>query len=166
MPRQTPVSQIMTSEVLTFAPDDSVSEAMQVMVERGVDGAPVVDAAGTVVGMLSTGDLIVQESRLHFPTVVSLLGATLELPSAKRQFEKDLRQSLGSTVAQVMQPDPVTIGVDDTVEEAATLLHDHDVSRLPVIGDAGLVGIVARLDVLRSIISDDASDDASDASER
>ncbi|MEO6627368.1 MAG: CBS domain-containing protein [Aquihabitans sp.] len=148
----------MTTEVLTFAPDDPVSEAMQVMVDREIDGAPVVDAGGTVVGMLSTGDLIVQETRLHFPTVVSLLGATLEMPGSKRQFEKDLRQSLGSTVGEVMQADPIIVGADDTVEEAATLLHRHDISRLPVIGDSGLVGIIARVDVLRTILRDDSSE--------
>ncbi|MBX3287292.1 MAG: CBS domain-containing protein [Actinobacteria bacterium] len=155
MSRQSPVSEVMTTDVLTFGPDDNVAEAMQVLVERGIDGAPVVDADGAVVGMLSTADLIVQESRLHFPTVISLLGATLELPSAKRHFDDDLRRVLGSTVREVMQADPITIGVDDTVEEAATLLHDHDVSRLPVVGDAGLVGIVARVDILRGILRDD-----------
>ncbi len=155
MSRQSPVSEVMTTDVLTFGPDDNVAEAMQTLVERGIDGAPVVDAQGSVVGMLSTADLIVQESRLHFPTVISLLGATLELPSSKRHFDDDLRRVLGSTVREVMQADPITIGVDDTVEEAATLLHDHDVSRLPVVGDRGLVGIVARVDILRGILRDD-----------
>ena len=51
-----------------------------------------------------------------------------------------------------MQPDPITIGADDTVEEAATLMHDHDISRLPVVGDRGLVGIVARVDILRGLL--------------
>ena len=155
MSRQSPVSEVMTTEVLTFAPDDNVGDAMQILVDRGIDGAPVVTAEGEVVGMLSTGDLIVQGSRLHFPTVISLLGATLELPSSKRQFDEDLRQTLGSTVGQVMKPDPITIGVEDTIEEAATLLHQHGISRLPVIGDSGLMGIVSRVDILRSIIRDD-----------
>ncbi|CAN5765726.1 hypothetical protein BH10ACT1_BH10ACT1_08790 [soil metagenome] len=156
MSRQSPVSEVMTVEVLTFSPDDLVGDAMQVLVDRGIDGAPVVNAGGEVVGMLSTGDLIVQESRLHFPTVISLLGATLELPSSKKHFDDDLRRTLASTVGEVMQADPVTIGADDTVEEAATLLHEHDISRLPVVGDTGLVGIVSRVDILRSIIRDDA----------
>jgi CBS domain-containing protein len=155
MSRQSLVSEVMTTDVLTFGPEDNVAEAMQILVERGIDGAPVVDADGAVVGMLSTADLIVQESRLHFPTVISLLGATLELPSSKRHFDDDLRRVLGSSVREVMQADPITIGVDDTVEEAATLMHDHDVSRLPVVGDAGLAGIVARVDILRGILRDD-----------
>lgn len=155
MPRHNSVSSVMTTEVVTLSPDDNAYEAMEKMVASGVDGAPVVDVSGVVVGMLSTGDLIVQESRLHFPTVLSIFGATIELPSEKRHFEDDLRKALGSTVADVMHPDPVTIGVEDTVEEAATLMHEHDVSRLPVIGDSGLVGIVARFDILRAIISAD-----------
>lgn len=156
MSRQQPVSQVMTTEVLTFSPDELVADAMAVMVDRGIDGAPVVNEAGEVVGMLSTGDLIVGESRLHFPTVISLLGATLELPSSKRHFDDDLRRTLASTVGQVMAPDPVVVGADDTVEDAATLLHQHDISRLPVVGDSGLVGIISRADILRSILRDGA----------
>ncbi len=157
MSRTSPVSSVMTTDVLTFAPTEPVSEAMATLVGRGIDAAPVVDADGAVVGMLSTGDLIVQETALHVPTIISLFGATLELPSSKRHFEEDLRKALGGTVAEVMTPDPITIAVDDTVEEAATLLHQHEVSRLPVIGDAGLVGIVSRVDILRGILRDDAA---------
>lgn len=157
MPRQSPVSSVMTTDVLTLAPTDTVSDAMARLVDRGIDAAPVVDGDGAVVGMLSTGDLIVQESELHLPTVISLFGATLELPSAKRHFEDDLRKTLGSTVGEVMADEPVVIDPDATVEDAATLMHRHDVSRLPVVGDDGLVGIVSRVDILRTIIRDDAA---------
>lgn len=154
MTRHIPVSDVMTRDVLAFSPDDNVNEAMEALVERDISGAPVVDESGAVVGVISTGDLIVQESRLHFPTIISILGATIELPSAKRQFEDDLRRTLGSTVREVMQADPVTIGADETVEAAATLMHDHDVARLPVVDDGGLVGILARVDILKAILSD------------
>ncbi|MCU1352643.1 MAG: hypothetical protein JWM05_1852 [Acidimicrobiales bacterium] len=154
MPRTTPVAKVMTTEVLSFSPDDNVLDAMRTMVDRGIDGAPVVDAGGRVVGMLTTSDLIVQETQLHFPTVISILGATLELPGAKGRFDEDIQKALGSTVSEVMHADPVSVAPDDTVEDAATLMHDHDVSRLPVVGDSGLVGILARVDILRVIIGD------------
>lgn len=153
MSRQSPVSEFMTTDVLTFDPDIAVAEAMTTMIDRGIDGAPVVEG-GVVVGMLSTGDLIVAESKLHFPTVISLLGATLELPSAKKDFEEDLRRALGSTVRDVMHGDPVTIGERETIEAAATLLHRHDISRIPVVGPEGLVGIISRVDILREILAD------------
>jgi CBS domain-containing protein len=142
----------MTTDVLSFAPDDDVKDAMRRLVEREVDAGPVLDGDGTVVGMLSTTDLIVQESQLHVPTVISLLGATLEWPSSKRKFDDDVEKALGATVAEVMNEEPVTCAPDDTIGEAATQMHDHNLSRLPVVDNGQLVGIVARGDILRAIV--------------
>lgn len=158
MSRQTPVAEVMSTDLLTFTPGDTVSSAMESLVARGVDGAPVVDSDGVPIGVLTVSDLIVQGASLHFPTVISVLGATIELPSSKRNFEDDLRRTLGSTVADVMRPDPVTLDVSATVAQAATLLHDHDISRLPVVDEEGkLVGLIARADVLRAIMNRGAS---------
>lgn len=151
MERDTPVREIMTTDVVTFHPDDRVEEAMRLMVDRNVDGAPVVDEQGNLVGMLSNSDLIVQESELHFPTVLSFLGATVEF--GHKHFEEDLRKALGSKVSDVMSSKPVTITEDDTIERAATLMHEKDVSRLPVVRDGKLVGLVSRNDVLRAILA-------------
>lgn len=153
MPRTMPVRDAMTTDVLIFAPGDTVEEAMRVLVERGVDAAPVVED-GRVVGLLSTGDLIVAEGQVHVPTVFSLLGATIELPGERKKFEEDLRRALGGTVADVMTHEPQTVGPDATLEDAATLLHTHDVSRLPVVDDqGGLLGILARGDIIRAMIA-------------
>ncbi|HYI61370.1 MAG TPA: CBS domain-containing protein [Acidimicrobiales bacterium] len=155
MPRSQPVRDVMTVDVLTFAPDDEVRSAMAALVERDVDAAPVVDGQGRVVGLLSTSDLIVAEGQVHVPTVITLLGASFELPGERKRFGEDLRRAVGGTVAAVMTTDPHTIGPDDTLERAATLLHQHDVSRLPVVdGDGRLVGIVARGDIVRAMIAE------------
>jgi CBS domain-containing protein len=156
MPRAIPVRQVMTTDVLTFRPDVGVEEAARRLVERGVDGAPVVDEAGRLLGLVEDDDLIIQEVRLHFPTTVSFLGGLLQLPSERHQLEDDLRKAVGATVGDVMDREPVTVGPDDTLETAATLLHDRHLSRLPVVdGDGMLVGLVARGDVLRAIVRDD-----------
>lgn len=155
MPREIPASQVMTTSVLTFSPDEPVIDAMSRLVEGDVDGGPVVDADGRVVGMLSTGDLIVQESRLHFPTVISVLGGIIELPSSQRHFEEELRKAASATVSDAMEEPAITVGPDDTIETIATRMHDNDVSRVPVVDDDGrLVGLVARGDILRAIIAD------------
>lgn len=154
MPRSLPVREVMTTDVLTFTPTDEVRAAMAALVERGVGAAPVVEG-GRVVGLLSTGDLIVAEGQVHVPTVISILGASIELPGERKRFEEDLRRSLGGTVADVMTADPHTVGPDATLEQAATLLHRHDVSRLPVVdADGTLLGILARGDVIRAMIAD------------
>lgn len=154
MSRETPVSEVMTADVLTFGPTDNVADAMRTMVERGIDGAPVVDERGAVIGMLSTGDLIVPQSKLHFPLVIELLGVHLELPSSKHNFSDDLHRTLGSTVGELMHEAPVTIEPDDSIEAAATLLHDHGISRLPVVGADGLVGLISRVDILRAVLGE------------
>lgn len=152
MPRSMHVREVMTTDVLTFGADDTVQDAYRRLVERGVDGAPVVDADGQVVGMLSTGDLLVQETQLHYPTVVSLFGAYLELPSSHRRFEEDLRRAVGADVGDVMSKHVEACAPDDTLERAATLMHEHDVSRLPVTEGGRLVGIIARGDILRAVM--------------
>lgn len=152
MPREMLVRQVMTTDVVTFNPDEDVESATKRLLDRGVDGAPVVDEEGRVVGILSTDDLLVQETQLHYPTVFSLFGAYLELPSSHRKFEEELRRAVGAVVGDVMHKDPVTCAADDTLERAATLMHDRDVSRLPVTSDGRLVGIIARGDILRALI--------------
>ena len=163
MARSTLVGSVMTTDVITFSPDDNVQDAMAVMVQREVDAAPVVDRSGEVVGMLSTGDLIVQETTLHWPTVITLLGATLELPSSKRHFDEDIRRALGSSVEEVMSADPVTIGEDDTLEQAATLMHERKVSRLPVVRNRALIGIISRTDIVRALVAEPTSAEAASA---
>jgi CBS domain-containing protein len=154
MPRSVPVRDVMTTDVVTFSPDDTVRDAMRVLVDRGVDAGPVIDADRRVVGMLSTGDLIVQDAQLHVPTVISLFGAYLELPSQHRHFEEDISKALGATVAEVMADEIVTCSPDDTIERAATLMHEEDLSRLPVVdGDGRLVGLIARGDIVRAIVA-------------
>lgn len=153
MPRDLSLRNVMTTDVLSFRPEDDIGEAMQQMLDRDVDGAPVIDEERKVVGVITTGDLIVKESRLHFPTVIAVLGAPLQLQS--RDFEDDLAKALGSKVSDVMSSPALTVDVSGTVEDAATLMHDERVSRLPVVENDRLVGIVSRVDVLRGIISPD-----------
>jgi CBS domain-containing protein len=154
--RDMPVRDLMVTEVLTFRPGDNVQDAMRSLVFRDIDGAPVLDDGGRVVGMLSTADLIVEEARIPLPAVITLLGAVLELPGSKKRYEADLEKALGATVGEVMQDEvPVSLAPDDTLETAATVMHDNEVDRVPVVdADGVLIGIVARGDIVRAIVRD------------
>ena len=147
------VADHMTADVLTFHVDDPVPDAVRQMVERGVDGAPVVDGEDRLVGMLSASDVMVQDAQLHLPTIVTLFGVSVEMPGAAARYDHDIRRALASTVGQLMAPGPIVIRSDATMREAATAMHDADISRLPVVDDTNhVVGIIARGDVLRSLI--------------
>lgn len=153
MPRNTLVRDVMTTDVLTFHPEDSVESAARSLSERQLGGAPVVDGDNLVVGLLEDDDLIIQDTRLHFPTVISVFGAYLELPSSLRHFESDLRKAVGATVADVMDTDAPTCRPDDTLETVATALHDRNASRMAVVDDDGrLLGVVSRGDLVRAIV--------------
>lgn len=151
MPRSTLVHEVMTTEVLTFRPTDTVEAAARALSERHIGGAPVVDDEGRLVGLLEDDDLIVQEARIHFPTVVSVLGAYIELPTSHSRMETELRKAVGTSVGDVMDHDPPTCSPNDTLETVATVMHERGVSRLPVVADGKVVGIVSRGDLVRDI---------------
>lgn len=158
--RDMPVEEVMTTDVVSFSPDENVRDAMIRLMERGVDAGPVIDNERVVVGLLSTGDLIVGEARVHFPTVVNFLGVNVTLPFSERELDDDVAKALGANVADVMTDRVLTVGPSASVEDAATMMHDHNVSRLPVVDDEGrLVGIVARGDIVRAIVVGVGDDD-------
>lgn len=144
------VRDIMTTDVVTFRPGDKVGDAVAKLVERDIGGAPVIDEKRRVVGVLSDDDLIVQESQLHLPTVFALLNEVGMWPASVHRFEQELHKAIGLTVEEVMTKKAVTCSPEDTISDAATLLHERHLRRLPVVdSDHTLVGILARGDVLR-----------------
>lgn len=144
----------MTTDVVSFKPSDTVEDAAKVLSERRIGGAPVVDDSGKLLGLLEDDDLIVQDAKIHVPTVISVLGAYIELPSQQSRMEKELRKAVGTSVGDVMDTDPPTTSEDDTLETVATVMHERNVSRLPVVRDGRVVGIVARGDIVRSLVAD------------
>lgn len=149
MPRELPVAQIMTADVVTVTADTSVEEAVALLSDHGISGAPVVDPDGRLVGLLDDNDLIVSDARLHGPTVVEILGAYFPLPGERHRFDEDVRHALGGTVGELMDDAPPWVGPDATVEDVATLIVDRHLSRIPVLDDAHrVVGIVTRGDLV------------------
>jgi CBS domain-containing protein len=165
--RDLPVSDLMVTDLLIFTADLNVRDALRLLVEWDVGGAPVVDDDNHVIGMLTTGDLILEESRLHFPTIVNFLGVNVALPWHDKELDADVSKALGEFVGDVMTPPPiVTTEPDASIEDVATLMHDSHVSRLPVVEDDELVGVISRGDIIRAMVlgfdDDDEGDDDED----
>jgi CBS domain-containing protein len=152
MPRELPVTQIMSSPAITLSPEATVEDAVGILVEEGIEGAPVVDEDGRLVGLVDDDDLIISEARLHAPTTIEILGAYIPLPGEMKRFNEEVRQALGRTVADIMDRNPPRIPETATVEDAATMLHDRNVSRLAVVdGSGGVVGVVTRGDLVKAL---------------
>ncbi len=155
MPSSTLASEVMTTKVVTLSPDQSFEVAADTLADKKIGAAPVVDAAGKVVGMLRDEDLIVSESNLHAPTWFSFLGAEFPLPGEAKKFESELKRMTAATVDQLMATDISTCGPNDTLGTIAAAMHDNGTTHMPVIdADGKLVGIISRGDIVRRVAAD------------
>lgn len=150
MATQSTVDTIMSSDVVTLSPDQSVPEAADVLAEHGIGAAPVVEH-DRIVGMLRDEDLIVSEAKLHVPTVIEFLGADIVWPGSERRWERELKKAAASTVRDVMATEYPQVAPTDTVETVATVMHDAGASHVPVVDGERVVGIVARGDLVRHL---------------
>ena len=144
--------EIMTTDVITLTPETDIGRAAQLLLEKGINGAPVIDDEGRVVGILCQSDLVAQQKRLPMPTVFTLLDSYVSLSSSK-QIEKEVRKIAALTVAEAMTPDPVTVQSDTTLETIAGLMVDSGFHTLPVVDQGTLVGIIGKEDVLKTLLS-------------
>jgi CBS domain-containing protein len=143
---------VMTTDIVTVPPDLPVKEAARLMVERDVGALPVVEE-GRLIGLVTEGDLIMQDVRVRFPTTIHLLDAFIFYPPSQERMESEIRKAVAATVRDVMSAEPVTVQASASGEDVATTMVDRDVSRVPVLEDGALVGIVSKSDLVRSIAS-------------
>jgi CBS domain-containing protein len=142
------VKEVMTTPVRTITADASLKEAGALMAELRLSGLPVVSAGGRVIGVLSEGDILFKETA---PAKAGLLERLFTLPIPELEAKLAAR-----TVGEAMTAPAVTIGPDRPVSEAAQLMLDESVKRLPVVDAAGtLVGIVSRADLVRAFVRSD-----------
>lgn len=145
------VAQFMTPNPQTVSPETPLQAAIQLLANNRISGLPVVDNAGKLVGILSDTDLMWQETGADPPPYIMFLDSVIFLQNPAR-YEKELHKSLGQTVGEVMSDKPVTIAPDQTLREAAKLMHDKNVRRLPVLDEAGqVVGILTHGDIIRAM---------------
>lgn len=154
MASTTPVHEVMTAKVVTITPDATFEAAADLLAEHRIGAAPVVDADGTVVGLLRDEDLILSEANIHAPTWFSFLGADFPMPGQAKRFEEELKRMTAATVVDLMETEFPTCGPNDTLGTVAAAMHEGDVTHMPVIDGGKLVGIVARGDLVRRVAAD------------
>lgn len=141
---------IMTADPATVGPEALVTDAAKIMTEKNIGALPVVDD-GELIGLVTEGDLIMQDVKLEFPSYIHLLDGFIMYPPSTAKFEHELKKAVAATVRDVMTAEPVTIQGDAPIEDVATLLSEREVSRLPVLDGAELIGIVSKHDIVRAI---------------
>ncbi len=149
---RTPVSAAMTRVVVCVEPSLSLEALVVLLLERGIGGAPVVDAHGRTVGMVSKTDLLRERN--------AATAETATVQSGEREIELGpgfhVEQIMSGTVADVMTPVAFTITEETTIARAAALMAYEGIHRLPVVdANRQVVGILTTLDVMRWIARGD-----------
>lgn len=119
--------QAMSRALVTLRPDMDVLEALRILVEQRVSGAPVMDQVGNLIGILTERDC-------------------MRIALGAGYYSED-----GGHVENFMSKDVVTVEADTPVTEVAERFANSNFRRLPVMEQGRLVGIISRRDVLKQL---------------
>ncbi|MBT3310377.1 MAG: CBS domain-containing protein [Desulfobacteraceae bacterium] len=142
---------IMAREVITVTTSIEIVQAAKILIENNINGLPVVDDDGALVGILCQSDLIAQQKNIPVPSLFTLLDGFIPLTSLKK-VERDIQKITAITVADAMTEDPVSVNSDTGIGEVAELMVDKNFHSIPVVDDGKLVGIIGKEDVLQTLI--------------
>ena len=142
---------IMEKNVISFFPETDIVPAAKTLIEKNINGAPVMDDTGVVVGILCQSDLIAQQKNITIPSIFTLLDGYIPLTSFKK-FEKDIKKIAAIKVKDAMTKNPVSIDPDTDIGYIAMLMVDKNFHTLPVIDNGELVGIIGKEDVLKTLL--------------
>lgn len=151
------VEDVMTKNVITCSPEDTIRDVVRLMSEKDISGVPVV-RDNKVTGIVTEGDIM---RLLSVPEVSgnlwlpSPLEVILEVPFKELMQLRSLRKAyidIGEKhVRDIMNENVISIAPDDDIEDAASLMVKYKIKRLPVIKDGSLVGIITRDDIIHGL---------------
>lgn len=121
------VRDYMTPDVISFTPDTDVHNAIDTLLKHQISGAPVLDDAGNIVGVLSIKDCL------------------------KVAFSASYHQEPAGRVSDIMSSPAHMIDADSDIVEVAEHFLNSQYRRFPVARDGRLVGVISRYDVLRAL---------------
>src|SRR5581483_2338105 len=146
------VGDVMTRQVVTIGPNATFKDAVEQIVETGVNGLPVVDDNGVLVGVVTEADLMTKHAfGFKHHRALALVAAFLQGHNPRW-----LRKAESTTVSELMTTTPATARETEPIAAAARRMLDVDVKQLPVIDEAEhVIGIVSRHDLLMSYVVSD-----------
>ena len=141
----------MTTDLIAVPQDLDIVTAAQILLDNRINGAPVVDEDGHLLGILCQSDLIAQQKKYPIPTVFTFLDSFIQLTSSKK-IQKQIQKIAALKVSDAMTPNPVAVSPDTQIETIAALMVDNNFHTLPVVEKSRLVGIIGKEDLLRTLL--------------
>ena len=143
---------IMTTEVITVKRETTLAELARLLYDNHINGVPVVDDEGSVIGIICESDLIRKDKKLHIPTVVAVFDAVFYLENPKK-FDKEIQRFNATTVDDLYTKEVVTVDEKTPIDEIATIMTEKKVYTIPVMDGDRLVGIIGKADLIRTFVS-------------
>ncbi len=144
------VADIMTRNVVSIKGTTTVREMAGIFDAMRFGTLPVVDDVGNLTGIVTASDLVEQDRPLHMPTVISLFDWIIPL-EGEGSLQRDLNKITAQTAAELASTDVVTVSASDSVSNAAEIMSGKKLHALPVVEGKKLVGMVSRIDIIRSM---------------
>lgn len=141
---------IMTRNVISVTPETGIEELARLFIEKGISSMPVVQNNGRLYGIVTETDLVSQDRPLHIPTVISIFDWVIYLQSQK-DFKEEVEKITAQKVSEICSTDVVTCTPETPIAEIAQMMTDHKAHLIPVIEQDQVVGVVARLDIIRTM---------------
>lgn len=144
------VKDIMIENVITASPNASVKEVMEIFVAKKIGGLPICDNDGTLLGVISDGDII----RTIKPIDRKIYDFLFYMEYVEeRDLQRRLDDLAETSIIQIAKRRGiVTVLSDDSIESVVTKLSKHHFKKLPVVDENNrVIGIISRGDVLRKI---------------
>ena len=140
---------IMTKDCITVTPHTTIEEAAKIMLQTHISGLPVLNEAGTLVGVVSESDFL----RRNEIGTGRKRPAWLQFFLGPGKVAAEFVHERGRRVEDVMTPDPITVDEETPLEELVRLMEKNDIKRLPVMSGTTLKGIVTRSNLLQAVAS-------------
>lgn len=141
---------IMSTQVITFTPDTEIIAAARVLLEKKINGAPVVEG-GKLVGILSQTDLVAQQKTLSLPSLFTIFDSFIPLRSYEK-VDEEMKKISAMTVGEAMTTKLVTVRPDTPITDIAQIMVEKKIHTLPVVEGDRLQGVIGKEDVLRTLL--------------
>mmetsp|Transcript_9211 Transcript_9211/g.19708 ORF Transcript_9211/g.19708 Transcript_9211/m.19708 type:complete len:206 (+) Transcript_9211:96-713(+) len=154
LPAQELVQDVMTKrDLITCKPEDTVDQALEMLVNYKVTGLPVVDDSNKVVGVVSDFDLLALDT-LGRTNNSDLFPVAEQTWQAFKNVQSVLAKGTGKRVKDVMTANPVVVTPNTNLNDATSILLTKKIRRLPVVDKEGhLIGLVSRRDVVKAALA-------------
>lgn len=140
---------VMTRNVVSIDPDATVLQAARLMLQHRISGLPVIDADGTLVGVLSEGDFL----RRRETETERRRSRWLEFLMGPGRIAAEYSHTHGSKVGEVMTQDVRTADEDSALEDIVEMMERHRIKRVPIMRGGKVAGIVTRSNLMHAMVS-------------